>query len=104
MPPAAERDGQGDQRQAEHAGAPARARHVDLLARIGQQRTAEAAGAPVGYFSLVRDNPAFDLSDPMTLPPLYREGYVYYTEIAPNPSTAAGASRDHGGDCPAVMT
>ena len=34
------------------------------------------------YFSLVRDNPAFDLSDPMTLP-LYREGYVYYTEIAP---------------------
>jgi fermentation-respiration switch protein FrsA (DUF1100 family) len=56
----------------------------DLLARIGQQRTAEAAGAPVEYFSLVRDNPAFDLSDPMTLPPLYREGYVYYTEIAPN--------------------
>ena len=56
-----------------------------LLTEIGKQRTLEAAGGAVRYYSLVRDNPSFDISKPETLPALYREGYVYYTQIAPNP-------------------
>jgi len=32
----------------------------------------------------VRDDPSFDVTHPETLPALYRDGYLYYTQIAPN--------------------
>jgi fermentation-respiration switch protein FrsA (DUF1100 family) len=60
-------------------------RRQQILDEVGQQRTAEAAGAPIRYYSLVRDDPAFDVTHPETLPALYRDGYAYYTHIAPNP-------------------
>jgi fermentation-respiration switch protein FrsA (DUF1100 family) len=31
------------------------------------------------------DDPSFDLKHPETLPALYREGYVYYSQVAANP-------------------
>ena len=61
-------------------------RRREILDEVAQQRTAEAAGAPIRYYSLVRDDPAFDINHPETLPALYRDGYVYYTQVAPNPA------------------
>jgi uncharacterized protein len=60
-------------------------RRQQILDEVGQQRTAEANGAPIRYYSLVRDDPSFDVTHPETLPALYRDGYVYYTQVAPNP-------------------
>ena len=57
----------------------------DLLERSGQARTREAAGGEVEMFSLINDNPKFDLNDPSTIPVMYIEGYKYYSEIDPNP-------------------
>ena len=58
-------------------------RKQQILEEVGRQRTAEAAGAPIRYYSLVRDDPTFDITRPDTLPALYRDGYVYYSEVAP---------------------
>ncbi len=38
-------------------------------------------------FSLIADNPKFDMSNPSTIPVMYQEGYKYYSEIDPNPRT-----------------
>ena len=54
------------------------------LAEVGRQRTREARGEPVRYFALVPDDPQEALNNPSAL---YREGYVYYTQVAPNPNT-----------------
>src|SRR6516164_9083829 len=59
-------------------------RRREILREVGQQRTLEAEGEPIRYYSLVRDDPTFDITHPETLPALYRDGYVYYTQIAPN--------------------
>jgi fermentation-respiration switch protein FrsA (DUF1100 family) len=59
-------------------------RRDELLHQIGEQRTAEAAGAPVKYYSLIRDDPTFDMSNPSTIPQMYQDGYVYYTQVAAN--------------------
>ncbi|WP_167449933.1 alpha/beta hydrolase [Streptomyces hyaluromycini] len=56
-----------------------------LLKRSGQARTREAAGGQVEMFSLISDNPRFDMNDPSTIPLMYQEGYTYYSEIDPNP-------------------
>ena len=58
-----------------------------LLERSGQARTREAAGGEVEMFSLINDNPAFDMNDLSTIPVMYQEGYKYYSEIDPNPRT-----------------
>ena len=58
---------------------------ADLLERSRKARTREAAGGEVEMFSLINDNPAFDMSDPSTIPVMYQEGYKYYSEIDPNP-------------------
>lgn len=58
---------------------------TDLLKRSAQARTREAAGGEVEMFSLIADNPSFDMNDPSTIPPMYQEGYKYYSEIDPNP-------------------
>jgi uncharacterized protein len=60
-------------------------RRQQILDEVAQQRTVEANGAPIRYYSLVRDDPSFDVTHPETLPGLYRDGYVYYTQVAPNP-------------------
>ena len=61
-------------------------RQREILDEVAQQRTAEAAGAPIRYYSLVRDDPALDINQvPRRCPALYRDGYVYYTQVAPNP-------------------
>ncbi|WP_316770264.1 alpha/beta hydrolase [Streptomyces sasae] len=36
-------------------------------------------------FSLIADNPRFDMNDLSTVPLMYLEGYEYYSEIDPNP-------------------
>ena len=59
-------------------------RRREILHEVGQQRTLEAEGEPIRYYSLVRDDPTFDVTHPETLPALYRDGYLYYTQIAPN--------------------
>src|SRR6516164_8890450 len=59
-------------------------RRREILHEVGQQRTLEAEGGPIRYYSLVRDDPTFDVTHPETLPALYRDGYLYYTQIAPN--------------------
>jgi hypothetical protein len=58
-------------------------RRREILREVGRQRTLEAEGEPVRYYSLVRDDPTFDVTRPETLPALYRDGYLYYTQIAP---------------------
>ncbi|MFD4509098.1 alpha/beta hydrolase [Streptomyces sp. NPDC058457] len=58
---------------------------TDLLKRSAQARTREAAGGEVEMFSLIADNPGFDMNDPSTIPLMYQEGYKYYSEIDPNP-------------------
>ncbi|MCZ0987812.1 alpha/beta hydrolase [Streptomyces diastatochromogenes] len=58
---------------------------TDLLKRSGQARTREAAGGEVEMFSLIADNPKFDMNDLSTIPVMYQEGYKYYSEIDPNP-------------------
>ncbi|MEY9842566.1 alpha/beta hydrolase [Streptacidiphilus sp. EB103A] len=58
---------------------------TSLLERSGQARTREAAGGEVEMFSLIADNPRFDMSDLSTIPTMYQEGYTYYSEIDPNP-------------------
>ena len=58
---------------------------TSLLERSGQARTREAAGGEVEMFSLIADNPRFDMSDLSTIPTMYQEGYRYYSEIDPNP-------------------
>ena len=59
-------------------------RRREILHEVGQQRTLEAEGEPIRYSSLVRDDPTFDVTHPETLPALYRDGYLCYTQIAPN--------------------
>jgi len=59
-------------------------RRRQILREVGQQRTLEAEGEPIRYYSLVRDDPTFDVTHPETLPALYRDGYLYYTQIMPN--------------------
>lgn len=73
----ARRDGVGGMQSAEY--------RTDLLKRSGRARTREAAGGEVEMFSLINDNPAFDMNDPSTIPVMYQEGYKYYSEIDPNP-------------------
>ena len=58
---------------------------TSLLERSGQARTREAAGGEVEMFSLINDNPKFDMNDLSTIPAMYLEGYKYYSEIDPNP-------------------
>ncbi|MGW7426066.1 alpha/beta hydrolase [Streptomyces sp. NPDC054813] len=36
-------------------------------------------------FSLINDDPKFDMNDLSTIPAMYLEGYKCYTEIDPNP-------------------
>jgi uncharacterized protein len=38
-------------------------------------------------FSLIADNPKFDMNDLSTIPVMYQEGYRYYSEIDPSPRT-----------------
>ncbi|MFK0159392.1 alpha/beta hydrolase [Streptomyces sp. NPDC090493] len=58
---------------------------TDLLKRSGRARTREEAGGEVEMFSLIADNPRFDMNDLSTIPMMYQEGYRYYSEIDPNP-------------------
>ncbi|MFE2068109.1 alpha/beta hydrolase [Streptomyces sp. NPDC059467] len=58
---------------------------TDLLKRSAEARTREAAGGEVEMFSLIADNPRFDMNDLSTIPLMYQEGYKYYSEIDPNP-------------------
>ena len=76
---AARRDGMGGTQSAEYRNS--------LLRRSGQARTREAAGGEVEMFSLIADNPKFDMNNPSTIPVMYQEGYKYYSEIDPNPRT-----------------
>ncbi|MEZ0064426.1 fermentation-respiration switch protein FrsA (DUF1100 family) [Streptacidiphilus sp. MAP12-20] len=73
----ARRDGVGGTQSAEY--------RTDLLERSGKARTREAAGGEVEMFSLIADNPKFDMNDLSTIPMMYQEGYRYYSEIDPNP-------------------
>lgn len=57
-------------------------RRMATLDEVGRQRTREARGEPVRYFSLVPDDPQQALNNPSDL---YREGYIYYVQVAPNP-------------------
>ncbi|HKT02714.1 MAG TPA: alpha/beta hydrolase [Rugosimonospora sp.] len=59
-----------------------RDRRIATLQEVGRQRTREARGEEVRYFSLVPDNPQDALTNPSDL---YREGYIYYGQVAPNP-------------------
>jgi uncharacterized protein len=56
---------------------------MKTLEEVGRQRTREARGEPIRYFSLVPDDPQQALSNPSQL---YREGYVYYVQVCPNPN------------------
>jgi len=56
---------------------------MKTLEEVGAQRTREARGEPIRYFSLVPDDPQQALSNPSQL---YREGYVYYVQVCPNPN------------------
>lgn len=76
---AARRDGVGP------LGAQSAEYRTDLLKRSAQARTREAAGGEVELFSLIADNPKFDMNDLSTIPAMYLEGYKYYSEIDPNP-------------------
>ena len=73
----ARRDGVGGTQSAEY--------RTSLLERSGRARTREAAGGEVEMFSLINDNPAFDMNDLSTIPVMYQEGYRYYSEIDPSP-------------------
>src|SRR5712691_8666954 len=57
-------------------------RRTATLEEVGRQRTREARGEEIRYFSLVPDDPQEALNNPSQL---YREGYVYYVQVAPNP-------------------
>ena len=74
----------GSARRSGIGGSVSPERRREILEQVGQQRTLEAEGGPIRYYSLVRDDPTFDVTHPETLPALYRDGYVYYTQIAPN--------------------
>jgi uncharacterized protein len=74
----------GSARRSGIGGAVSPERRRQILDEVGQQRTLEADGGPIRYYSLVRDDPTFDVTHPETLPGLYRDGYLYYTQIAPN--------------------
>jgi fermentation-respiration switch protein FrsA (DUF1100 family) len=76
---AARRDGVGP------LGAQTAEYRTSLLERSGKARTREAAGGEVEMFSLIADNPKFDMNDLSTIPAMYLEGYKYYSEIDPNP-------------------
>jgi fermentation-respiration switch protein FrsA (DUF1100 family) len=78
---AARRDGVGP------LGAQTAEYRTSLLERSAKARTREAAGGEVEMFSLIADNPRFDMNDLSTIPVMYQEGYKYYTEIDPNPRT-----------------
>jgi fermentation-respiration switch protein FrsA (DUF1100 family) len=78
---AARRDGVGP------LGAQSAQYRTKLLERSGKARTNEAAGGEVEMFSLIADNPKFDMNDLSTIPVMYQEGYTYYSEIDPNPRT-----------------
>src|SRR6516225_5138472 len=78
---AARRDGVGP------LGAQSAEYRSHLLERSGKARTNEAAGGEVEMFSLIADNPKFDMSNLSTIPVMYQEGYKYYSEIDPNPRT-----------------
>jgi fermentation-respiration switch protein FrsA (DUF1100 family) len=74
----------GSARRSGIGGSVSPERRREILREVGQQRTLEAEGGPIRYYSLVRDDPTFDVTHPETLPALYRDGYVYYSQIAPN--------------------
>lgn len=76
---AARRDGVGP------LGAQSAEYRTSLLERSGAARTREAAGGEAEMFSLIADNPKFDMNDLSTIPAMYLEGYKYYSEIDPNP-------------------
>ncbi|SEM62353.1 alpha/beta hydrolase [Streptacidiphilus jiangxiensis] len=76
---AARRDGVGP------LGAQTAEYRTGLLERSAKARTREAAGGEVEMFSLIADNPRFDMNDLSTIPAMYLEGYRYYSEIDPNP-------------------
>jgi fermentation-respiration switch protein FrsA (DUF1100 family) len=78
---AARRDGVGP------LGAQTAEYRTSLLERSAKARTREAAGGEVEMFSLIADNPRFDMNNPSTIPVMYQEGYKYYSEIDPNPRT-----------------
>ncbi|MEY9870629.1 fermentation-respiration switch protein FrsA (DUF1100 family) [Streptacidiphilus sp. MAP12-33] len=78
---AARRDGVGP------LGAQTVEYRTSLLERSAAARTREAAGGEVELFSLIADNPKFDMNDLSTIPMMYQEGYRYYSEIDPNPRT-----------------
>jgi fermentation-respiration switch protein FrsA (DUF1100 family) len=65
-------------------------RRRQILDEVGRQRTLEAAGTAIRHYSIVLDDPTFDIDHPETLPDLYREGYVYYTQVAPNERAMGG--------------
>lgn len=75
----ARRDGVGP------LGAQSAEYRTSLLERSAQAPTREAAGGEVEMFSLINDNPKFDMNDLSTIPAMYLEGYKYYSEIDPNP-------------------
>jgi uncharacterized protein len=75
----------GSARRGGVGGTQSAAYRTSLLERSGRARTREAAGGQVEMFSLINDNPAFDMNDPSTIPVMYQEGYRYYSEIDPNP-------------------
>ncbi|MET7728205.1 alpha/beta hydrolase [Streptomyces mirabilis] len=64
-------------------GIPIEAR-MRTLEEVGRQRSREARGEEIRYFSLVPDDPQEALNNPSAL---YREGYVYYSQVAPNPNS-----------------
>jgi len=74
----------GSARRSGIGGAVSPERRRQILEEVGQQRTLEANRGPIRYYSLVRDDPTFDVNRPETLPGLYRDGYLYYTQIAAN--------------------
>ena len=63
------------------------------LEEVGRQRTREARGEPVGYFSLVPDDPQQALNNPSQL---YREGYVYYVHLGKVPGSGQAGRTGRG--------
>ena len=72
----------GSARREGVGGGISREQRIATLEEVGRQRTREARGEEIRYFSLVPENPQDALNNPSDL---YREGYIYYGQVAPHP-------------------
>jgi fermentation-respiration switch protein FrsA (DUF1100 family) len=72
----------GSARREGVGGGISREQRIATLEEVGRQRTREARGEETRYFSLVPESPQDALNNPSDL---YREGYVYYGQVAPHP-------------------